>query len=154
MTSMGIRLRHLFGFGSLITLLVLSSAPAYAEWIWIDNIKPGMTIYVNPDTIHRKGDRVKMWQLFDFETAEHVADTSHLSFKMQHEYDCTEERTRMLVATFFSGNMGRGKVVYRNSAEHKWEPVPLGSVNHDLWEFACSKERLQAQLYPVEGEAG
>ena len=154
MTIMAIRHWHLFGFGSLITVLLLSSGPAYAEWLWFHEDKPGMTIYVNPDTITRKGDRVKMWELFDFETAEHVADTTHLSFKMQEEYDCTGERTRRLAGTFFSGNMGRGKVVYRDATKDKWEPVPPGSVAHDLWEFACSKERLQAQLYPVESEAG
>ena len=60
----------------------------------------------------------------------------------------------MVAATFFSGNMGRGTVVYRNSTEHEWKPVPPGSLDHDLWEFACGKERLQAQLYSVEGEAG
>jgi len=151
---MGIRHRHLFCFGSLITLLLLSSGPAYAEWLWIDNGKPGMTIYVNPDTIHRKGDRVKMWELYDFEKPEHVADTSHLSFKMQHECDCTEGRLRVVAATFFSGNMGRGTVIYRSSVEREWESSPPGSVNHDLWEFACSKKRLQAQLYPIEGGAG
>jgi hypothetical protein len=124
----------------MVPLLLLSSGPAYAEWIWIDNDKPGMTIYVNPDTIQRKGDLVKLWELFDFKTAEHVADTSHLSFKMHSEYDCIEGRKRGLAMTSFSGNMGRGKVVHSYSPEHKWEPVPPGSVNHDLWKFACGKK--------------
>lgn len=125
----------------LITLLFLSSGPGYAEWMWIDDkAKDGMTTYANPDTIRRKGDRVKMWELFDFKTAEHVAGKSHLSFKMQNEYDCTEARTRRLAGTFFSGNMGRGKVVYSNATKDKWGPVPPGSVNQDLWKLACSKK--------------
>jgi hypothetical protein len=93
--------------------------------VWIDNGKPGMTIYVNPDTITRTGNRVKMSELFDFKTPEKMAGVSHLSFKMHSEFDCTKERKRVDDVTFFSGNMGRGTVVYRNSAEHKWEPVPL-----------------------------
>ena len=68
-------LAYYSGFGSLTTLLLLSGGPAYAEWLWFNEDKPGMTIYVNPDTIRRKGDLVKMWALYDFETAEHVADT-------------------------------------------------------------------------------
>jgi len=125
----------------LFLLLFLSSGPAYAEWMWIDDkAKDGMTTYANPDTIRRKGDLVTMWVLFDFKTAEHVADTTHLSFKMQDEYDCTEERTRRLAGRFFSGNMGRGKVVYSNATKDKWEPVPPESVSHDLWKLACNKK--------------
>ena len=124
----------------LITLLLLSSSPVYAEWVWIDDkAKDGMTTYANPDTIRRKGDLVKMWTLFDFKTAEHVADTTHLSFKEQDEYDCTKLRTRRLAGRFFSGNMGSGKVVYSNATKDKWGPVPPGSVSHDLWKLACSK---------------
>ena len=124
----------------LITLRLLSSGPAYAEWLWIDKGKLGMTIYVNPDTIRRKGDLVKMWELFDFKTAQQMADDPHLSFKMHSEYDCTGERERRLATTFFSGNMGRGNVVYSNSTKDKWGPAPPGSVNHDLWTFACGKK--------------
>ena len=124
----------------LITLLLLSSSPVYAEWVWIDDkAKDGMTTYANPDTIRRKGDLVKMWTLFDFKTAEHVADTTHLSFKEQDEYDCTKLRTRRFAGRFFSGNMGSGKVVYSNTTKDKWGPVPPGSVSHDLWKLACSK---------------
>ena len=138
----------------LITFLVLSSSPAYAEWILIDNGKPGMTIYVNPDTIHRTGDRVKMWELFDFKKPEKMAGEPHLSFKMHSEYDCTKEGKREGKVTFFSGNMGRGKVVYRNSAEHEWEPVPPGSVNHDLWEFACGKGQSSGQIPAASTSSG
>ena len=109
---MAIRNWHFLGFGPLITLLLLSSGPAYAEWILIDNDKPGMTIYVNSDTIRRKGNLVKMWELFDFEIAGHVADTSHLSVKMHSEYDCTKGRKRELAMKSFSGNMGRGNAVH------------------------------------------
>jgi hypothetical protein len=151
-SSRRVPLTYFFGFWSLITLLVLSNEPAYAEWILIDNDKPGMTIYVNPDTIHRTGDRVRMWELFDFKTAVHVADTAHSSFKMHSEYDCTEGRKRELATTFFSGNMGRGTVVYSHSPNEKWESVPPGSVNYDLWKFVCPKKQLEAHLYSVEGE--
>jgi hypothetical protein len=57
------------GFWLLITLLVLSSGPAYAEWVKIDEIDP-YTLYVDPDTIRRKGDLVKMWQVYDFKAVQ------------------------------------------------------------------------------------
>ena len=47
----------------LIALLVLSSGPAYAEWVAIGSTDDGMTAYADPDTIRRKEEMVKMWVL-------------------------------------------------------------------------------------------
>ena len=50
----------------LITLLVLSNGPAYAEWTEVTFVesKGGYTAYADPAIIRRKGALVKMWQLF------------------------------------------------------------------------------------------
>ena len=125
----------------LITLLVLSSGPAYAEWVAIGgNDQIGMTTYVNPDTIRRKGDLVKVWQLNNFKTVQTADGNSFLSTKKQREFSCAEERTRILAATQFSGNMGNGTVVSVNSNEQQWEPVVPESIGQTLWEFACGKK--------------
>lgn len=124
----------------LVTLLLLSSAPAYADWVSVSVIdQAGVTIYVDSDNIRRKGNLVKMWQLYDYKTVQTVAGDSLLSFKRYNEYDCTEERTRMLAYTWYSGNMGSGHVVYSTSDEQQWEPVVPGSINRALWRVACSK---------------
>src|SRR5580765_2382951 len=96
----------------LITLLVLSSGPAYAEWVSLDaNNQRGGTVYTDPDTIRLKGDVVTMWSLHDYKTIQKMKSTSYLSYKVQAEYDCAEERIRKLASMFFSGNMGSGDVV-------------------------------------------
>jgi len=125
----------------LITLLVLNSGPVYAEWVLTSgNDDAGLTVYVDPDTIRRKGNLVKMWQLYDYKTIQTVAGDSLLSIKRYNEYDCTEERTRMLAYTWFSGNMGSGKVVYSTPDKQQWEPVIPRSINRTLWKVACSKK--------------
>ena len=125
----------------LSTLLVLSNGPAYAEWVAIGgNDQIGMTTYVDPTTIRRNSNLVKIWQLNDFKTAQIVEDRSFLSTKKQREFNCAEERTRILAATQFSGNMGNSKVVWVNSNEQKWEPVVPGSISQTLLEFACGKK--------------
>jgi hypothetical protein len=44
------------GFWLLITLLVLSSGPAYAEWeLLLNDTGVGGTVYVDTDTIRHKG---------------------------------------------------------------------------------------------------
>mgnify|MGYP001286464378 CR=1 FL=1 len=125
----------------LMTLLVLSSGPAYAEWVAVGgNEEAGVTVYADPGTIRRKGNLVKVWHLNDFKTAQIAQGNSYLSVKAQHQYDCTGDRERILVLTKFSGNMGRGKMVYKDSRERKWKPVEPGSASHDLGKLACSKK--------------
>jgi hypothetical protein len=130
-----------WGVGSLIILLVLSSGPAYAEWVSIDANNPrGRTVYTDPDTIGLKGDVVTMWSLHDYKTLQTMGSTSYLSYKVQTEYDCAEEQIRKLASTFFSGNMGSGDVVYSVSKEGKWQRVEPGSLGQSEWDVACDKE--------------
>ena len=124
----------------LVTLLLLSSAPAYAEWVEIAATDYGMTVYVDPDTIRHEGDPVKMWELFDFKTTQTIGVGLFMSRKDQREYDCTKERDRVLTFTQFSGNMGSGKVGYSNSDGSDWAPVVPQSVNQTVWKFACGKK--------------
>ena len=88
---------------------MLSSGPAYAEWVTLGEDDSEMTIYVDPDSIRRKGDLVKMWHMYDFETAPTNAPFPFLSNRGQDEFDCVDERTRKRSETYFLGNMGRGE---------------------------------------------
>ena len=91
----------------LITLVVLSSRPAYAEWVVLSpsDSAGGYSVYVDPDTIRREGEMVTMWHLADFQTRQTVNEASFLSLKMQAQYDCTYLRWRRQALTNFSGNM-------------------------------------------------
>jgi len=126
----------------LVTLLVLGSGPAYAEWVLLgpSESKGGYSVYVDPDTIRRKSEMVKMWYLADFETPQAVRGVSYLSQKAQGQFDCAEERWRQLAFTNFSGHMGRGDAVFSNIDEDNWAPVQPGSVGEGLWETACNKK--------------
>jgi hypothetical protein len=133
-------LAYVVGFCVLITLLVLSSGPVYAAWELVsgdDTAK--LTVYVDRDTIQRKGNLAKMWQMYDYKAVQTVAGDSLLSIQRHNEYDCTGERTRMLAYTWFSSNMGKGRVVYKTADEQPWEPVVPRSINQSLWKVACSK---------------
>ena len=129
------------GLGSLLLLLVLSSGPVCAEWVSVAVLdQAGVTIYVDSDTIRRKGDRVKIWELIDYETIQTVAGTSYLSARLQREYDCARELHRTLALTELSGNMGTGTELLANPDEQKWEPVDPGSIAKRLWKVACDKK--------------
>ena len=131
----------ILGLWLLVTFLVLSSEPVYAEWVLTSgDDTAGLAVYVDPGTIRRKGNLAKMWQLYDYKTVQTVAGDSLLSMKRFNEYDCTEERTRTLGYTWFSGNMGSGTVVYSTFEIQQWEPVVSRTINRTLWNVACSKK--------------
>ena len=81
-----------------------------------------------------------MWSLNDYKTIQRMGSISYLSYKVQTEYDCAEERIRKLASTFFSGNIGNGDVVYSISKEGKWQQVEPGSLGQSEWDVACDKE--------------
>jgi Surface-adhesin protein E len=126
----------------LITLLVLTSRPVYAEWVEVGGkVEEGLTVYVELDTLSRSGDVVKIWELSDFKTTRTEPKPPHMSVKSQREFDCIKKRSRLLTITAFSGNMGSGKVVYSYS-EFK-EPgisVEPGSVAESVWQVVCGKK--------------
>ena len=120
----------------MVILLLLCSGPAYSEWISLFATEEG-TVYVDRDTLRRKGELVKMWYLFDFKVARTVSGDSNLSSKLQIEFNCAEERMRKLASTYFSGNMGSGKANYTISDPSRWAPVEPASTGEALWKVAC-----------------
>ena len=134
-------LAYCSGFWLLITLLVLSSGSAYAEWVRVSGDNQGeMTAYVDPSTIRRKAGVVEMWELWDFKNRQASASGSFLSSKTQRGYDCAGKRRRRLAGSWFSGHREKGKLLYTDSHKNEWVPVEPDSMPQTLWKFACSKK--------------
>jgi hypothetical protein len=137
MAHRGIYMKRLL----LFILLVLNSGPAYAEWVKVrDGDEAGKTVYVDPTTIRRNSNLVKMWQFYDYKSVQTVGGVRFLSAKEQWEFDCAEGRSRVVALKEFSGNMGNGTVVYTNSQVGKWIPIMSGSIGQTVWKVACSKD--------------
>ena len=125
----------------LIILIFLNSAPAYAEWVKVsDGDETEKTVYVDPATIRRNSNLVKMRQFYDYKTVQTVGGIRFLTAEEQWEFDCAEERSRVLALKEFSGNMRSGTVVYSNTEVGKWQPVAPGTLGRKLWTVACGKK--------------
>lgn len=123
----------------VILMIVLSavSSNAAAEWEPAMYNKGNTKItYVDAATIRKAGNKVKMWSLTDFKTAEYYGQKPYMSQKDQREYDCKEKRMRLLFASIHIGNMGRGEVISEANTQN-WEPVPPGTIGEALWKIAC-----------------
>jgi len=133
------------GIASLITLLFLSTVPAYAEWAAVekDYLLPGLqTVYVDPDSIRREGNLVTMRQLINFKWMQGSArgPARFLSTETHKQFACAEKRLRLLAFTEFSHGMGTGIPVAGHVDKGNWIPVEPESINQALWEVGCGKD--------------
>ena len=131
----------------LATYLLLSNGPTYAasDWVKVDTIaRSNATVYAeDPSTIHREGNLVKMWALFDYKTKRRLeggpAGSTVLSSKNQYEYDCAEKSQRLIVNIWFSDHMGSGEIVHQAADAQPWTPIPPEGPEHSLGIAACPR---------------
>jgi len=89
------------------------SSSVMAEWVlygFSNGSKKGIiiTVYADPATLIKSGNTVKMWSIFDYNKAQKDPNSpSFMSVKRQEEYDCKEEKKRLLYADFHSENIQR-----------------------------------------------
>jgi hypothetical protein len=134
------------GIWSMMTILRLCVGPVYAEWVDVaGKLEKGLTVYtvyVDTESIQRKGDIVTLWALFDYMTIQSIVGGPWLSSKTRREYDCVEDRVRLVGYMTFTGNMGSGEAVYSNSSQGAWEPMAPDSIDRKLWDVACTRKRM------------
>ena len=110
-------------------LILLSSELAMAEWMPVYEITQlATTVFIDPDTIQRKGNLAEVWILYDSKITQAGLGGPLRSTKTQGEFNCEAWQSRILTIMDFSGNEASGKVVYSNSDEQQWEPVKPGSL--------------------------
>lgn len=120
-------------------MLVFASSSVIAEWTLVaENHDSGVALYIDLATIRKIGNKTKMWFLRDFAAVQTADGDKYLSFKAFHEYDCEEERFRLLAFTMFREKMGQGKTVYYHNGIENWEPVQPYSNSQTLWTIACA----------------
>jgi len=127
----------------LILILATLSNSAMADWVkFTEPQDKHFTIYINPPTIHKNGNQVRMWLLQDFNRTQ-ISDGElpYLSLKAKYEYDCIEEQSRLISIIDYSKNMGNGAVTFSNDFESpKWESVAPETIDESLLKYVCRKK--------------
>ena len=126
----------------LMMILAIVSNSAVAEWVKFgSNDNETMTAYIDAPSIGKPGKRVKMWILYDFITATAKAGKTYMSVRQQSEFDCKEEKMRILYVSYHSGNMARGEIISSSlgSKPMIWAPVPPESLIQSQWNIACKQ---------------
>ena len=121
----------------LMMLLAAVSSSAKAEWVEIGTTNKS-TVYADPTTIRKSGNKVKMWALWDYSTAQEGGSKPYMSVRIQNEYNCKEETHRQIFATVFTDNMARGNEI-ASQGGRGWEPIAPRTHDEALWKFACGE---------------
>ena len=126
----------------IAVLLAVFSTSVLAEWTAV-SFSDKQTAYADLSTIRKSGDKIKMWELFDYKVVQITkvaGGTGYLSSVSQSEYDCKEGTDRLLSLTWYAKNMRQGDVVFTSGYPHEEsEPIPPGTTAETLFRVACGK---------------
>ena len=119
----------------LTALLMLATAPAWAEWVKVDETDE-VLIYVDPATIRKDGNLRRIWEMQDLKARD--SDGS-LSRRALSEYDCKGKRLRLLSLSTHSGQMATGKIIITVSPSGKWDCAVPGTSGQTMLKFVCAR---------------
>ena len=123
--------------GRALAIFALAApAPALADWVKV--IETDVVVqYVDPTTITKNGDLRKAWRLQDFKSP---TPDGKQSLRILGEYDCKEERMRILFGSSYSGPMASGDSLFLGGGNvDDWDRAPAGTMGELVLKFVCSR---------------
>jgi hypothetical protein len=119
----------------LLVFLMLTTTPTWAEWVKVTASSDDV-YYLDPSTIRRDGNFRKAWTLIDFIKMGRKGVHSLKAFK---EFDCKEERFRVLTAVGYAGQMGTGTVLGSENPTIPFGYVAPNTASADQLRFVCAR---------------
>jgi hypothetical protein len=131
--------RILLAAMTIATINACEPAPV-AKWVVFESM-PDATIYLDPSTIHKEGDRAEMWALIDYERPQpDKTGKQVLSDKIHYQYDCKEKTLRIIDTSAHAGPMATGETINVNPDPPELMSIAAGTLSESLWKRACGIE--------------
>ena len=118
----------------LVLLASSFSVSVAAEWVRIGETEYG-AFFIDPETIRSNGHFRTVWVVTNMKRQ--IVDGAR-SYRVQWEYDCKEERSRVLYLSGHSRPSADGETLFSSSAPQKWEPTPPHTPDALIREIVCS----------------
>lgn len=120
-------------------MLFTANTCAAEDWVLIDE-NDNAAHYIAPSRLVKNGEKIKIWTMYDTTNKAGLAGyPSTKSGILQNEYNCKEEKSRIIYEVAYSGSMGSGSVLNAYPDETKFKPIVPGSINETIFKFACNK---------------
>lgn len=126
----------------LALVLATSSACAMADWVKVTESMQGKVAhYVDPATISKTGDQVKVSTLTDYQEAQVLSGTQQfLSIRMLDQFNCADKTGQHMNLTALAENMGAGKTVAAETRPADVRKVAADTADDDMLQFVCAKK--------------
>jgi hypothetical protein len=120
----------------VLVISVFISSSALAQWSKFEE-SPEADFYINKSSIRKDGNLRKVWMLQDLKELDKVG--GELSRRLRIEFDCKQERSRIVSSSSHTDQMAKGKLITNISEVDKWDDVPPMSVSDTLLKLVCNK---------------
>jgi len=122
----------------------MTCSGAWADWEKTTHVgEQTGSYYHDMSSIKATGGIVKMLSMIDFSIAKNLkSGASYESVKRLDGYDCKYETMAQISATYFSGPMSNGNIVFAyivKNSELEWEPISSSPLGEKYWKIACGK---------------
>ena len=121
----------------LTIFLLLFSINGYCEWTRVGNSEDkDITIYIDKSTIKRVGGYIRVWSLWDMQKP----NNKMLSMMSLEEYDCSNEKKRVIQLAGYTGRMAGGNSVGTQQGDNNWSFVAPGTVGTNIHNEVCKNK--------------
>ena len=114
--------------------LLLVAGSACAEWERVAVNTDGTTAYVDPATIQKTGELVRVSELQDLKER---SPDGGMSVPLRNEYDCGARKYRNIVLAEYSEPMAKGNTVALDNSPDDWHEVVPRTVAQLVLDIAC-----------------
>jgi hypothetical protein len=119
----------------LLVLTLLVTGSAWAEWVMYSTTATD-TFYYDPATIRKDGNIRRVWQLENWGKR---GTGGEISRRYRTEYDCKQERYKLLGFSIHSEPMAGGTVLLTGGEDYRWEAIAPDTVAAIALNIVCAK---------------
>ena len=121
----------------LISLLMLISNSVWADWVEVQSTSSGINFYIDFASVKVEGTKRKAWELKNFSTLQSVGGYDYWSMRSRVEFDCKDERYRILTLTAFSKLNADGNALMTHDEPTKWVDLAPYTAGLNILKMVC-----------------
>ena len=126
----------------LSIFLLLTSSISYAQQNWqVIGTTDSAIAYLDFNTIKKIDKNLRVWTLYDFRQESLNGYFRINSYTDYSEFDCSQDRLRVLQQTMYSGKMASGTTKNIDTNTDKWLYVVPNTMNEEILKIVCKSKR-------------
>jgi len=121
----------------LLALMLLFALPASAEWRQVAEGADGALLFADFGTFRKDGSTIRFWQLTNFSKPKKAFGRDVFSLRARVEFDCKQERERLISISLFSDFFATGEVITSEDTGTNWRDIPPDTVASTVFQSVC-----------------